>query len=106
MYEAGWHEMELISTGSSYTFTVDGEIPTLQFILGSNDGTWFDEITLRDNISIGATVDNDPNYGGGAVQWVKIDDGVNGDWHYNPVTNTFDDSSVLALPLAPVGTWP
>lgn len=103
---AGWHIMEIVSDGSSYVLTVDGVEMEIAIVSGEVLGMWFGDVENRDNISIGALIDDGPNFNKGAVQWVQIDDGANGDWHYDAATNSFIDRSVHGLDLAPVGTWP
>jgi len=100
----GWHLIEFISDGSNYTIKTDGVENTLTVIAGLDDGKWIGEITGRGDVSIGAFTDITPFYGAQEVMWVKVDDGENGDWYYNPVTDQFVDRSSLGLTMDASGT--
>lgn len=49
----GYHEIEYISTGSAYQFKVDGVSKNVTVVAGSNNGYWFDKVSVRDNIAVG-----------------------------------------------------
>jgi hypothetical protein len=42
------------STGSAYSSYVNGVLQTLTVLAGSNDGTWWGDLTLLDNLTVGA----------------------------------------------------
>ena len=100
----GWHLIEWGSTGSAYFVNVDDVSVAISVGSGADDGKWFDTVAGRDDVSIGAVLDSSPTYGDGQVMWVKVDDGVNGDWYYNPVDDTFTDRSALGLTMTASGS--
>ena len=102
-FTTGWYDVEFGTTGSEYYIKVDGVDQALTVTTGFNDGDWFDTVLLRDSVGIGSLIDSTPTYGAGAVMEVKMDDGVNGHWKYDPATDSFIDSSSLGLDLAGSG---
>lgn len=46
--------LEWSTSGSTYTFRVNGVTQTLTTIVGSNAGQWFDDISNRDSFGVGA----------------------------------------------------
>jgi len=67
-----WHHAVLSSNGSSYSVILDGvnEVKTS----GTNEGDWFADTTLRDNICIGVKKDSTPlvAYFTGSIGYIRI----------------------------------
>jgi len=99
----GWHEVEIISTGAAYDMKVDGvSVPFT--MTGDDDGDWFSSNTARENIAMGIIDRLNPIFGLSNIMWVKVDDGVNGDWYYDPAADEFVDRSALGLTMTASGS--
>jgi len=53
------------SNGSSFGLNVNGTEKTVNVTVGADDGTWFGDISNRDNITIGARIKATNNFGNG-----------------------------------------
>lgn len=53
-----WAHVVLSSTGSQYRMYINGVEETLVVEAGSDSGNWFDDVSDRDNIIIGITIDS------------------------------------------------
>jgi len=51
--DSQWHHVAITSNGTKYFHYIDGNLESVNVIAGSNDGIWFDDIALKDNILIG-----------------------------------------------------
>ena len=49
----GWHTVRFASSGTAYTITVDGTAVAGGAVVGADNGNWFADIPLRDNIGMG-----------------------------------------------------
>ncbi len=68
-----WYHVAVVSNGSSYVLYVDGvaETPTIEG--GSNNGSWFDDVTLRDNVTVGCRVQSSNSiYFNGSIRDVRV----------------------------------
>ena len=71
--------------GVSYAAWINGTAQTLNFISGTNDGgVWTKNITVRDNITVGAIQQLSPNYYSGKI----------GQVFYYPFTNDTVDQAI------------
>jgi len=53
-----WHHVVFLSNNTSYSIYVDGKLEVLTVYTGSNSGTWFGDLSNRDNIVFGARKKN------------------------------------------------
>ena len=90
-----WHSVAVVSTGSAYTFYVDG---TARATSGTNDGGWINGMTDSDNITIGALKYNSvvSNFDGKIMQ-VAYWGGASG------TTGVLDADAIAALHAAGKG---
>lgn len=51
--DGAWHHVALISNGTTWSAILDNANEALIGVLGHNNGDWFGDITLRDNLTIG-----------------------------------------------------
>jgi hypothetical protein len=103
---AGWHELEFISDGSSYDIKVDGSSVDFTVAAGNDDGKWFADFIQLDEINIGSIGDVSPTYGKGKIDWVKINDGIAGDWIADPTVGGFKDQSSAGNDMYMLGGFP
>jgi len=70
--DSTWHHACITSSGTAYSIYVDG---VLQDCTGTSNGLWFNDITSRDNIAVGAALySSTGNYFPGSIDEVAVYD--------------------------------
>ncbi len=68
-----WHHAVVSSSGTAWSILVDGVDRALEAASSTNNGDWFADITLRDNLTIGAeTNTSTANYTTGEIGFTRI----------------------------------
>jgi len=69
-----WFHWKVNSSGTAWDIDYNGKAEAIIDVAGDNTGDWFADVTLRDNLTIGALVDDGgaQDFGIGVVGWTRI----------------------------------